>query len=378
MNITRHNYEEYFILYLDNELSSDDRRQVERFVNDNPDLKNEFELHLQTRMMPDDDLVFEGKQQLLRTALPAPVNGSNFEEWLVLYIDNELTAQEKIAVEEFVASQPSAETVLQQLQRTKLHPEQSVVFPNKEILYRKEKRTPVVAIRFWEIAVAAALLLAISTTAFLVINDNNRSDNKIISGQNAGTNPTKNDSSENQLNEAGAAGTEISKNDEASKEGDPSGNSVPDKQRNFVAENEKTRQHVKASAKQDEKLIAKNNAAPQQTNNLPNSEHNPNVNRDAEENSLAIADLPKKDPLTSNTENKPIDVVTPDNASSLNNGKTAVPIEPDYALVTDESGKKNKLRGFFRKVTRTFEKRTNIKATDDEDRLLLAGLSIKL
>ena len=44
----------------------------------------------------------------------------------------------------------------------------------------------------------------------------------------------------------------------------------------------------------------------------------------------------------------------------------------------DAGQKKNKLRGFFRKVTRTFEKRTNIDATDGDDRLLVAGLSIKL
>ena len=39
--------------------------------------------------------------------------------------------------------------------------------------------------------------------------------------------------------------------------------------------------------------------------------------------------------------------------------------------------KKNKNRGFFRKLARTFEKRTDIDPTDD-NKLLVAGLSIKL
>ena len=159
MNITRNNYEEFFILYLDNELCSDDRSEVESFVRENPDLKNEFDLLLQTRMTPDHDLMFDGKQQLLKTASPAPISETNFEEWLLLYIDNELTPKEKIAVEEFVTQNSSAENALKQLQKTKLHPEHAVVFPNKEILYRREKRTPLVAIRVWRIAVAAALLL---------------------------------------------------------------------------------------------------------------------------------------------------------------------------------------------------------------------------
>ena len=77
MNITRHNCEEFFILYLDNELSSDDRTRVESFVNENPDLKNEFELLLQSRMTPDHELVFDGKQQLFKTALPGPISETN-------------------------------------------------------------------------------------------------------------------------------------------------------------------------------------------------------------------------------------------------------------------------------------------------------------
>ena len=88
--------------------------------------------------------------------------------------------------------------------------------------------------------------------------------------------------------------------------------------------------------------------------------------------------IPAKDPLTINNENNTTEVVTPDNAQSFNNGETAASNKSFGPIDTDESGKKNKLRGFFRKVTRTFEKRTNIKATDDEDRLLLAGLAIKL
>ena len=371
MNITRHNYEEFFILYLDNELGSDDRKQVESFVNENPDLKNEFDLLLQTRMAPDHDLVFDGKRQLLKSTIPGPISATNFEECLLLYIDNELTAQEKIAVEEFVAGHPTAQTTLHQLQKTKLHAERSEVFPNKEILYRREKRTPVIAIRVWRIAVAAAILLAISTAAFLVLNDNKRSEGQIASEKMPRANSTENDSSDKRFNETVMPGPEISKNDKSSKsEVDPSGNLVADKQKNSVAEDEKIKQPYTGLPKNDGKLIAENKVTTQPTNNLEN--------KDTEEEPTAMAELPKKEALTSINDNKPNDVVTPDNASSLNDGKTAVAIEPDYALGTDESGKKNKLRGFFRKVTRTFEKRTNIKATDDEDRLLLAGIAIKL
>ncbi len=378
MNITRDNYEEFFILYLDNELNNVDRGEVERFVSENPDLKSELELLLQTRMTPDHNLVFDGKQQLLKTDLPAPINENNFEEWLLLYIDNELTSQLKIAVEEFVAGHPPAETALQQLQKTKFQPEYSVIFPNKETLYRREKRTPVFALRVWRIAVAAALLVAISTAAFFVLNDNKRSEQSIAAE--TGTKATNDDSADKRVNNAPVIDTQISKSDDESKTAvDPSDILVADKQKIANTENEKARKRSTISQKEEEKLIVENTVTPQQkTNNLPEPKNNPNVTKVTEENPIAKVDLPKEEPLTTIIDNNSIDAVTPDNASSLNDGKTAVPIGPDYALGTDDDGKKNKLRGFFRKVTRTFEKRTNIKATDDEDRLLLAGLSIKL
>jgi hypothetical protein len=71
MNINRHNYEEFFILYMDNELGSDDRRMVEAFVLQHPDLKEELDLFFQYKLTPDTGISFPGKEELIK------VNGGN-------------------------------------------------------------------------------------------------------------------------------------------------------------------------------------------------------------------------------------------------------------------------------------------------------------
>jgi hypothetical protein len=256
MNITRNNYEEYFILYLDNELGSDDRRQVELFVQENADLKGEFDLLSQTRLAPDEAIVFDGKQQLLNIASTAPINNSNFEEWLVLYIDNELTGQQKISVEEFLVNHPTAKTELGILQKTKLHSEEAVVFPNKETLYRREEKVPVIAFSWRKMAVAASLLLAISTAAFLVFRNNN--EGKIISESSIGKNSTKDNSADKGSSNTAATDPVNSGTKEViEEEVEPENNSLPGQQKNLVSENKRNDQHSTTAAKQDAELIAK-------------------------------------------------------------------------------------------------------------------------
>ena len=79
MIINRHNYEEFFILYLDNELSSGDRRQVELFVQQHPDLGEELQLLQQTRFDVDPSLVFDGKEILMKSASLGFINSDNYE-----------------------------------------------------------------------------------------------------------------------------------------------------------------------------------------------------------------------------------------------------------------------------------------------------------
>jgi len=102
MKIDRHNYEEYFLLYVDNELSVDQKKQVELFVKENPDLEEELVMLQRSRLIPDDKIVFNEKHLLMREENNSFINVSNYEEWLVLYVDDELNEKEKLAVEKFV------------------------------------------------------------------------------------------------------------------------------------------------------------------------------------------------------------------------------------------------------------------------------------
>ena len=64
--ITRNNYETFFLLYLDNELSAADRAAVEQFITQNPDLREYWESLQQTVIIPESAVVFPFKADLFK------------------------------------------------------------------------------------------------------------------------------------------------------------------------------------------------------------------------------------------------------------------------------------------------------------------------
>src|SRR5689334_8821552 len=122
MTINRHNYEEFFILYLDNELSSGERRQLELFVQQHPDLGEELQMLQQTRLDVDTSIVFEKKEILMKSATQGFINSDNYEEYLVQYLDNELNDEQKAAVEIYANNNPAVKSELDLLLKTKLQP----------------------------------------------------------------------------------------------------------------------------------------------------------------------------------------------------------------------------------------------------------------
>jgi anti-sigma factor RsiW len=156
ININRHNYEEFFLLYTDRELSPADRMAVEQFVQENPDLTDDF-FALQQTMLPVEETLLMDKSMLYRNA-GEEIGLHNHTEQFLLYVDNELSVAERGAVETFVLQHPALQEEFVQLKQTKL-PVEQVRFPDKNSLYRKEsERRPVVYMRWMRMVAAAAVI----------------------------------------------------------------------------------------------------------------------------------------------------------------------------------------------------------------------------
>jgi len=152
--ITRENYEEFFILYIDDELPVTVRAAVEKFVAENPDLKEEWEALLQCRLQPDHDHGFRDKDSLF-----------HYESSLLSYVDGELDEREGKELEELVRLQPRAAETLRLLQMTVSHPDPSIVFPGKESLYRGHRRRAVL-LPWLRAGIAAAMLGGVALLLF--------------------------------------------------------------------------------------------------------------------------------------------------------------------------------------------------------------------
>jgi anti-sigma factor RsiW len=377
MSINRQNYEEYFILYLDNELGSQERRMVEAFVELHPDLKEELDLLVQFKLTPDNTIVFDGKEELMKVNSDSPVTLNNYQEWLLLYTDNELDSKQKATVEQFLSAHPLLNQELVLLQRARLHPEE-IIFADKASLYRQEEnpdsyRDKPFPVRWWRLAAAAVLLIGVSITTVILVNKKSPAEKELVKT----TTPGKTTTPANQVqvpqqpnspvNEPLLADNNDIATSPVSKQA--GNNNTVAMGKNNVVKHQPVINTVTIEKPKEEAVVSASNNKP--TNDLPKPLYNPNINKpDAATNAIASIDpketVKQKEALT-NT------IVTTQNPRSS---------DIVYASNTDADfdqpdNKKNKNRGLFRKIARTFEKRTNIDATDD-DRLLIAGLSIKL
>jgi len=385
IKINRYNYEDFFILYMDNELDSDDRLIVEDFVKQFPELKEELDVLMQYKLQPDKDIVFANKESLMMQ-LPAAANESDMETRLMLYLDGELNNAEKHELEVLLASNSQMQKVFASLQKTKQQPEH-ISFPFKSSLYRSEavtKRKYIV----WRYSAAAILLLMIGLSVFFSLNNNrNTPEDPIVKTETKATQQqtinTKDENTnaalEKEQTEIQVAATTAKPEQKNKLNNTEEILPVVSKQQNenLITANvkqetkEKTNSQLPQPQQKVEHAIAIENKP---TNNLPSPENNSNLKPSLQKqdaNASLMANV-QPNPETNNLLKHNDANVIPASLTTKQN----IVSEDDL----ENGGKNKKNRGLFRKIVRTFVKRTNATTKDgeDESKLLVGGFAIRM
>ena len=153
--ITKDNYQEFFLLYVDNELSAKDRIALEEWIAAHPEVQEEWETLQQCRLLPEPAIVFRDKSSLF-----------SYEEDFLSYIDGELDAKDRSRIEELILAHPSKQSELDLLRHTVSIPDTTIVFPDKELLYRKERDRRVIVL-YRQLIGAAAVVMGIAALLLL-------------------------------------------------------------------------------------------------------------------------------------------------------------------------------------------------------------------
>ena len=118
------NYEEYFLMYVDNELSPAEREMVESFIARNPGLAEELEM-LKGTILPQEEAIFIPKTELLK------LDSRLEEKSLLLHLDNELDASLAASLEKEIAANTETASEWEILKKSKLDPNDKIEFPDK-------------------------------------------------------------------------------------------------------------------------------------------------------------------------------------------------------------------------------------------------------
>jgi hypothetical protein len=360
MNINRNNYEEFFLLYVDNELSAAERNTVELFVQQNADLQEELNM-LQQTVMPADAVVFD-KTNLLKEEFTA------LQENLLLYVDDELNVADTLKIENLLNTNYTANKELALLQRTKLQADTAIIFTDKKSLYRKEGGK-VVGLSWRRIAAAAVVIgFGIWGTVSLVTN------NKVTEGTIAKGGEVKTIVPKATQNIAAEKVQPLQQNTEAVNATTASAENPVKQalQKSITPANNKVQQ-IAPQQKDDVEIAVKEIKKP--TNNLPKPDYN-NFNN-PKSNEADIATVSQMNTATEkiNSGNKnPAAAQNNTNVEGYALNASFTEGEPGIDADND-SNKKTKIGGFFRKVKRLVDRTTN---AEPGNGIKIAGFDIAI
>jgi hypothetical protein len=167
MKINQHNYEHYFLMYIDNELSATERAEVSDFIMQHPNYANKLQELQQLKLSPD-NIIYKNKISLFKL--------SEQDEQCIAYLENEMTKEEKESFESKISTDINLQANVKQWQATFITPPTTIeISPNfKNSLYKKSAQIKplwaTTSFKRWA-SVAAILVVVIGFSLFNAENN---------------------------------------------------------------------------------------------------------------------------------------------------------------------------------------------------------------
>jgi len=174
MNIDRTNYEVFFLDFFEGNLSDEQCQRLIAFLEENPDLKNEFDLFDFVGIDDTDLPVFNNKESLKKTEEIQlnEIHHQNYNDFFIAWHEGDLTEKQKNETCVFLEQNPSLKQDFEVYAALKFEAEANVTYAHKHLL--KRKTTMFVFNRYMGAAasVAAVFLIALfAFNAFQLSND---------------------------------------------------------------------------------------------------------------------------------------------------------------------------------------------------------------
>lgn len=148
-DINRHNYEAFYLDYLEGNLDEESVAQLLSFLDKNPALKLELEDFESVKLTPDIRI------DVNKEALKQVIDKHNVEEYIIAALENEIEKDDALALKNYLNQSAEAQVLAARYKKTILE-EEKTIFPNKNSL---KKKTQISYYIFPLISTAAAILI---------------------------------------------------------------------------------------------------------------------------------------------------------------------------------------------------------------------------
>lgn len=173
MGINLDNYEQYFLDYLEGNLSPEMARELNAFLRAHPELKGVLEDYEAVTIVPDESVIYHPKSSLKKNIhSPALIKDDDLEKIMISSVEGLLDPEEEAGLQQYLRLSPEKAREMEIFRMTRIPVDPAITFPYKSRLKRKAIILSVPRLAWGLAAAAAVIIVALGIRYFSKVEEN--------------------------------------------------------------------------------------------------------------------------------------------------------------------------------------------------------------